>query len=647
MRRNLDIAPDSERATDLIARIVNWHDIHNPKWATARREITDGYNYLAGIHPLEKQKKWFDVQRRPLRTFNLIFPQFNQTIGDFLLNEETPRVFNHIGGRKDAAKAHEDLLDRANIVNDFRSIGAKWAIAGLVKIGWLTSYWGDKHDPDGGLVYKWCDEGNVIFDSAAREDLVEDATGLEYYDWLTMEEILAKWPNHRSKLKESLTSYKEGQQWPESGPNSNDFFNPEYFNEFSGRYKIIEHNERDIERLEVATDSATGLSEIFYLEGRKADLFLQTHPNVKLIKRFAKVKKKYYVLPALNFLLESTMAALQDETYDYINFSAYNYGIQTIDHFGIIRNARDPMDDFNDWRNLQNDVMRKVVDPGHTYVPQLMQNPDDVELYGSQTGVNFKVKSNTTRQLADIIRRNDMPALPFGPDQMSMEAADFLNKITNISPNISGRAETKNENASLFRQRVDQARIALAVIYNNMNKAKRRFYNKNILINQKYLTFEKWYAFQKPAQDRYEFGVNVKVGEYITNNITVGKYEVFTEALDKNPSIKAIRFAQKTEAVNILLKIFGEQLQNPIVIAYLIQWWLSDSDLGDVEKLIKVIQQALTQQAQAAGEEGQEEQAVQRASDIMTLAQQYLSMENNGNDDPSTGQPATASAKAS
>ena len=91
-----------------------------PVWTPHFKEMQTGYEYLAGNHYEEPQKEWYKSLRRPTRVFNLIFPLFNQVLGDFLLNDQKMKVYAKPGGTNEIAALFEDQLDHINTQSDYK-----------------------------------------------------------------------------------------------------------------------------------------------------------------------------------------------------------------------------------------------------------------------------------------------------------------------------------------------------------------------------------------------------------------------------------------------------------------------------------------------------------------------------------------------
>jgi hypothetical protein len=405
--------------------------------------------------------------------------------------------------------------------------------------------------------------------------------------------------------------------------------NSQVSNEREGKYRIIEWHEKRFEEVEVAIDTATGQSQIWSLEGKKADLFFKVNPNAKIIRRRDEVKTITEIIPGLNYFLGERKADLQDRTFDLIPFSAYNYGRRAIQNYGLFKNSVGPQDDFNSWQNQSNALINIAVNPGITYKPDALKNPKQVELYGNAPGTNYQIKSEY--QIAESIRQNEGPKLPFAPAQLAGERGDLLQKITGITPNMMGVQETKAENASLFAQRVNQAKTALQVLYNNFSRSKRRMYNKCIqLMQENYDTTRYFLITQPETREQKEIFVNVQVGEKVLNDIRTGRYQVIADDMERNPTAKQIRFVQKTEVVQTVLTMFSAVPIPPDAIVIILDWWLSESDLGDIDKFIAAFAGVLSQQQAAQTDEMQKQSAMQDVGALLDLASKKNSLDTAG-----------------
>lgn len=624
-----NLSADQQKEMDFIVRQF---DRDHPVFRDHYDELELGYDYLAGIQHTKKQKQWYETQRRPTRTFNLILPSFNITLGDFLLNELNVKVAPQPGGTAQLASTFQDLIDHVNIENDIRSVFQDTALAGLVKCGFLHIRFSDEKYPDGSIVIDNTDEFEIMWERPAQHYLLDDSEWIIRSAWKDKNEIMAFFPQHRRELNDMLAEKEHLPMHSLTAIAHAALYNRDYVNERDGKYRIIEFHRMQWEQMEVFYDFKTGTSMIWDLEGAKADLMRRRYPNGKIIMRRARKKTITEIIPGLWFWLNKRDADVQDQQHDYIPFSAFSYGRTTLGNFGVFRNAKDPQDDLNSWRNMLNAIIGKIVNPGHIYKPEHFENPDHLEAFINAPGV--MIKADTTLPINEIIQSlaEHLTKLPFAPDTLSKEAAEFLQRIVNVTESLYGVQESATEPASLYAQKVRRALIAFQSMYYNWSRTKRRLYSKVVSHIQTNYTTQRYFMVQKPQTgEMREIMLNYQIGDQVLNDVTVGRYQVTTDDIDKHPTAKFARFRQKTEVVTLVMQMFGGAIANPAAIVLLLQWWLSDSELGDIDQFISGFAQALGQQDAQMQEAVQQQEAVGLTGAMLEMASKELEMTTGGN----------------
>lgn len=585
-------------------------------------EYEDGYNYLGGNQYKPEIKEWWISQRRPTRAFNLVFPMFNRVLGDFLLNQSPLKPYALPGGTAQIAQVIGQLIENSDEENEARSVRAVWALAGLIKRGFAYTRYSDERHLDGSEVFSVLDEFEVMFDSRAKDYYLDDAEYIIRSRWLTPEQILAAWPEHKSKLKPLMRDRNTPEFWNSISTDTAQIMdNVHYSNEREGKYRVIEFHEMDRRTAEVAFDTRTGNAEIWSLEGKKADIYLRTHPDTKIITRHnQKIKRIINVVPGFNYLLDEKDADIQDGTFDIVPFSAYTYSKRVIDNFGIMRNAKEPQDSFNEWLNESENAVKKASDPGYTMDESKIKNAKEVKQFGRMPGLNILVEEDA--DINSAIKVNDIGQMPFAAENKVQEKFEFLQKITGITSNMQGRNESKQANASLFAMQVKQSAAALETMYSNWNRSNKRIYNKRIRVMQENYSNERYFLINAKnadtgAVEQQELIINQRIGEMVLNDITLGRYSVIMDTSDRTPMAKTIRFMQKTEIVKMIAEMYGPQAIDP-------EWWLGESDLGDINKLIARINATLMGQA----EQAEQAEAFDITSGLQDLAKKQYEFEN-------------------
>ena len=589
-------------------------------WAREYDLYEQGYRFLAGKHYTDEQISWYELQRRPTYVWNLVFPIFNSMLGNFLLSQSKDRVYATTTQRPNTAEIFEDLLDNIMIQGGGKDEFSKAMFSGLIKRGWLYPRFSDERELEGSINLSAEDEFDFTFDPRARRYDLMDAVYMTRSRWLTTDRITALWPNHRRELEESLRDVHDS-KFLEAAADwlRNQAHHKDWVDYKSGQYRVLEFHYRTIKPTEVVADTVTGNMEILRLSGKKRDLFLRANPTYRIVERTAPLIDVLTVVPAINFRLEKKEAEIQDGYFDYFPFSAYNYGMNTIENFGIIQNAVGPNKDFNDRRNRSLDIMNKIANAGTLAKPDQILNWGTVKQRSNEPGLIKEVEKNA--RLDDVWRREEAPSYPAGEGQLAQEEFQLLHRITGVTENYVGQTQSQQENASLFAYRVRQAEKSMFIIERNIRNWRRNVMNRVIKLIQKYYDTERVLLIHPPGKDPRTIALNLQLGDQVVNDVTQGDYRILVSSEEQNPTAKYSRWLQKWEIAQILLN-------DPQLGADAMDWeWLfQEADLGEVDMLIQKIMNKLNQTRTMVGNA----QAMADAQNLMTAARQKVDMEEGG-----------------
>ncbi|MEE9611535.1 MAG: hypothetical protein V3W19_09795, partial [Desulfatiglandales bacterium] len=475
-------ASGEDQRTKILTRSTTAFHNESVVWANKFDLQELGYRYIAGEHYTPSEIAWYDTQRRPTNAFNLIFPIFNQILGEFYMDHRRERVFRKPGGTAEVAKIWEDVIDNVQIDSDFKYQMGRTVLAGLVGASYLYPRFSNEKMINGSVVVGNSDEFEHMFDSRARDYFADDGKYWIRSKWLAPDDIMHQWPH----LRTTLGAFFDEREYLEefwsfddaSGFITAQMMHKDFVDERNGKFRILEFHEMPWENTEVAYNSTTRDAHIMTLEGARRDLFLKMNPGTTIVERTEKVKKVHEILPAMWYVLDSRDAQIQDQSYDYVPYWPYSYGMRTIDYFGLYRNAKGPQDDFNDSRNRKLDILNTSANVGEIYQPDAFMNPEDIERHGSAPGA--KLKLNKAADINKVYKRLDPPKYPFANSRYEMESAELLQKIVGYSPTLSGQSESKQEAGVLFSRKLQQAKIALLPTTFNLSLTKRRVFNKVI-----------------------------------------------------------------------------------------------------------------------------------------------------------------------
>ena len=625
--------PSQKEQDDAVRRISR---VFNNEWQVFSSEFDEyekGYDYLMGNQYSDNQKAWHKVQRRPTNVWNLIFPVFNRILGDFLQSFQRERVFNKAGGSVQMAATIEKMIETIALNNEYKDEMAMTLLAGLVKRGYIYSRFSNEEQIDGSIVISNIDEFEIMFDSRSVHPLLDDAQYQIRSKWLTTEQILVNYSQHRSKLEALLADREESAYWEAADEFDRACLQHKNFSDqVNGRYRVVEFHDRVWKNREIAYDSQTGESNILTLEGKRKELFLRANPQIQIVEDDnAEVIQVTESIPGLMYFLDQKDADIQDKHFDYIPFSPYSYGKKSINSFGIFQNAIGPQDNFNDMKNQVHNIVNKAANAVTLTKPMGIRNHQAIKDHLNEPGLNVQVKDGY--KFDDVFRREKTVDYPGAEDRLADSSYSILNKIIGLTENMRGETQTNSENASLFYQRVKEAQKSFIPVDRAIKRVTSRMWNRTIKLMQSNYTQEKIFlSVDMKNRSTQEIVLNMNVGDDILNDMNVGEYYVFPTQEEMNPTMRAYKFLQKTELVKQTFDMLG-----PTGIDF--EWWWKNADFEDIQDAINkavAAQQAMMQQQSTQSQ-------MQEAAGVMDLAGQQFSLEGQakGNlpDSPATGKP--------
>lgn len=580
-------------------------------------DYTDGYNWLMGEQYTESQKSYYEAQRRPINVWNLIFPIFNRVLGEYLINQIRERIYAKSGGDPNTAGILQDICDTISINTGYKDEFGMTILSGLIKRGIVYPRFSSEKQIDGSILITNVDEFEIMFDSRSIDYFCDDAQYMIRSRWLTVDQIYALWPEHKGKLKEIVKDREQSAYWEAQDEVSETYLSHHNFaDERNGKYRVVEFQDREYDKsAEIAYDPVYNQSQIITLEGRRRELFLKANPQMKIVTtNSAEIITTTMCIPGLQFFLDKKNNQIQDKQFDYILFSAYNYGKQTIKNYGMFKNAMGPQKDFNDQRNRMQDIVNKSANSQTAMKPGHITNYQEIKDHGSEPGLIIEIEEEA--KMEEVIKRFEPPRNPFANQQLSESAQMLIDRIIGVTENLKGQTQTAQENASLFMQRVREASKSFAPVERNIKRASCRVWNRVIKLIQANYTNETIFPTLNKRGDETEVAINVQIGDRIINDINTGEYYVFPSSDEKNPTIRAMKFMERTELIRMVAELWG-----PLAVD--VRFWLEDAPVQDIEKLIERIEQV----QMSMGQDIQEQAAANQMAQLQQLAGTQMQLE--------------------
>ncbi len=616
--------PDSELTELMMKASSRFLNEINGEFAEHWEEIEKGYEYLGADQEDSKRKQWYDEIRRPMRPFNLLLPGFNQVMGDFLIQDQPTRVHGLSGQIPGQTETIQKLLEQNDVEVDMETTLTRVAIAGLVKMGFLSVRFDTDLHTEGSVIVKDENEYDIVFDSRAEHPFLDDGWYLFRTKWMNKDQIVSSMKGGKKKIVEDALADRENEAFWTSLSNythdgitvqtSQVMRDPNLVHEKRGLFRVLDYRYKEWEDMEIWVDFESGKSQILSLEPSvRRDFLEQRAGQGAIISARRKAKKTLTYIPALRVDIEHIYEDVQDQQDDIIGFSAYPYAKRVINFFGVFRSARGPQDDFNDHKNFANDIIGKQANPGAIYKPDMIINKSEVKNHAGEPGLEVQLEFDADNSAYNLL---EYSSLPTGHSALQNEAAGFLQKIINVTPNLSGQAENAGEPASLFAMRVRQAQAAFRIIYRGWAQMKKRKNNKRMKLMQIH--------YPGPRIVQIAVGSTVEPSEMAINTepfntIDVGRFEAVAQDIDNHPTNQFIKFRERTEIASLSANLWGPAAVNP-------RWLFENTPIDGIETQIKTIEAA----QQAVGEQVDQAGAVQTTKDLMDIAEQKLAMEEGG-----------------
>lgn len=629
--------PSKKEQLNAVRRISRvYKDTFDSVFSSEFEAYDEGYNALLGEQYTREQKAWFERFRRPTNVWNIILPIFNRILGDFLMSFQTDRVYPRRGGYRQVASNLDRVLKHMKDSTGYRDEMSKSILSGLIKRGCAAAILDTEKNPLGEPAIKNINEYEIMFDTRAYEEFCDDGLFMIRSRMLDTDTILNTWPQHRSKLKKMLKAQEESAFWESANEVDAEMMEHRYFrDEKNGMYRIIEFHHKVWEETEIALNPATQDAEVVKFQSEKErKAFFKNNPDLIRSNRRAQVIKIDEVIPALSFFLNREYDAVQGRGFKYVLFSPYSgYGKKVHRDFGIIKSALPPQKNFNDLKNQAHNIINKAANVNNKLKPSGILNYRQVKNRFNEPGVNIEI--DDAYSIDEVYQEGTPPTMPLAEQNLASSEYNLLNEIIGVTSNMKGEAETSQENASLFYQRIKEGQKSLVPVERAIKRFQTRLMNRSLKLVQKTWTEEMFVeVIDRRSAETSVVPFNINVGGEIKYNLNIGEYEVLISNAEGNPTLRAFKFIQKTEMVQMLAEIFGGE-------AIDVRWWLSEADDEDIDRVIRRIEYMQQQQlkAQMLDQETMQQQG------ILNAAQQRMALDQQAASNVEQASPEPAPAR--
>jgi hypothetical protein len=591
--------------------VIDTDVIFDPIYA----EIERVYQYLASRHYTEEELQRLDELKRPSRSYNLALSQFKLLVGDFIDNNTPVEVKPYSAdANRELADVWNDLIEYVEQQNDYEYIVTRFALAGFARVGYLLPMFTNEKQSNGSILIKNIDEVDVAYDPEAKDPLLDDAQFWYRSIWMSKEQLKVSVPKkHRKEIDERMKLRLDGTLAQDVG----EYVENRKFSDIkNGLYRIIEFHYFEYKDQEYEFDPRTANAPVvFNMEGEEREKYLKKNPQIRIItKESKKIKRTIEYIPAIDLEVSNADDILQDGTHDIVHLSAYSAFTQKqVDSFGEARSMLNVQDGFNEFINIAEQTQRKISNPPTAVKPEYIENWNAVHDNFDSPGTTIHLTSDAP-DIDRVIQKYNPSNMPFSSIEYATALMDMMPKITGINNNMMGLQETKEENASLFAQRVEQGRLGLQSFFNAYQRAATRLYQKIISLAKINMTGPRLLRLNDVTNnDIRKVWINYEIGGQVINDITKGQYKVYVQAGKDDKNARFMRYMKKLELTRMLVEILGPQAIVP-------EWVFVDSDIPGIEKLQERVNMILGIQEQ----QQQQEEAMNTVAFIQDQANQQV-----------------------
>lgn len=245
-----------------------------------------------------------------------------------------------------------------------------------------------------------------------------------------------------------------------------------------------------------------------------------------------KTVPEYWEVSAVPGLLEYSLikenpADVQDEGHAIKEIRCYDYDPDKDKHRGIVHHIRDAQDAVNRRRSMQDDLIAKILYPDYQIEEGIIESKWVSWWKSRKIGRLLPRPKNTKK--AD---REDPPQFAGTLiDQDFQIDLKLAQQITGITPYIQGNREGSMDNATLYRDLVEQSEIGISPILSNYKKSFEECGRYKLKLLQRFMTYPRWIrTVNRGGEVEFKYRINTVENGQIPIDVTTGKYDIIIDA---------------------------------------------------------------------------------------------------------------------
>ena len=504
-----------------------------------------------------------EAEGRPALTINLVLSTVNVILGEQITSRLDIQFKPRCDCSETTAFAMTKLAESILAANQYRWIESSVFADGVIQDrGYFDMRMDWSKKMEGEVSITALDPSNVIPDPDAKE--ADPATWKEvwYTRWVSLDDIGVEFGDEAAQKLEVLS--QSGQSYGVDSIKTNDatFGDRDSLNTIepgvtglASQAKLIRLIERQFKqsvRVYYLVDYKTGVRKALPLDTKKSEA-------EKLAKQYGTLLHPV-TEQRVRWRVTADRFVLHDEWSPYKSFTIIPFFpyFRRGKPFGVVKNLISPQEQFNKLASQELHIVNSTANSGWIVEHGALygMTADDLENEGSKTGLVIEVQPGRMGAV-DKIKPNTIPS---GLDRISSKAQGNIQYISGVNASMLG-TEAAEVSGVAMEKKQGVGAVQLAVVKDSIERTQHWVARKLVEMVKDFYTYEQVIKYvdqapTDPQEQHKEIEVNkVEADGSVTNDLTLGDYEISITTMPSRATFNDIQFAEALSLRNVGVNI--------------------------------------------------------------------------------------------
>ena len=598
-----------------IKKIQEIISIYNSLYTTFKPifdEMNYNYNMIVSKNQWSKDDKAeLDSQGRPAKAYNLlsnVVKHFSSIEGGTRKGiMAAPRNSDDV----EMSTVVTKILDTLNYNVRFNPTRSRALIDAIIaKWGWIRTAWSYEDDPLGMLAVEAINPMQIMFQIGYSDITLKKCQYVLYTPDLTLDQIVNQYcasdsetlknvleksqsffasVDHQDDKKFISTALKTlintvGRVITSgfSDETNQTLGNTQWFDPFTGKFKILELHERRTARRMMMYDASANKNMDVTDQVVGEDGFIEDPQKIKqLLAKYPNAEQPRWelqkgiwittVIPALNIKAYDAPYAVQNGNFMFTPVFCYDFHADMSQTQSVIDELIDPQSDYNKRRSTMLEMLVRFSSVGYVVEDGVLDGFES-DWETKKIGTFKRVK----RGMLDRIKPEQYPHIPPELFRDAEESKLLIEYISNTPKSTRGISEGSNEPASLFAQKHDVATQMIQHIYDNLDEAIQQVGQNEWDNVQKFMTMPRILRITDDFDKHNFIEVNKpevaiengQVVKKVLNDLSVGKFDIVISQTPYGPTARELEFIKLVDLMKFAIEVSPDKAAAmlPVVI---------------------------------------------------------------------------------